>query len=124
MTSKQNGVAALVPAQVIQFSQKRAEAVLDLQKKLLDACDEAGRDWVTRFKSEVELWSELSTKLATTRSIPEGTEAIGECLSQRMQLVAEDGQRLFREGQRVVGTATRSLLHWWPTANKEDPLHG
>jgi hypothetical protein len=112
-------VAAPVPAQLIQFGQKRAEAILDLQKELLDACDEAGRDWVTRFKSEVELWSELSTKLATTQSITEGAEAVGECLSQRMQLAAEDGQRLVHEGQKVVGTVTRSLFSWWPTANKD-----
>ena len=123
MTNKQNGetisVAALVPAQLIQFGQKRAEAILDLQKELLDVCDEAGRDWVTRFKSEVELWSELNTKLVTTRSIPEGAEAVGECLSQRMQLAAEDSQRLVQEGQKIVGTVTRSLFNWWSTANKD-----
>jgi len=99
-------VTALGPLQLVQFGQNRAEKVLDLQKDLLDACDEANRDWITRLRSEVRLWSEFATKLAMAQTIPEVAEAYGECLSHRAQLVAEDGQRLFAEGQKIVDTVT------------------
>jgi hypothetical protein len=31
--------------------------MLRLQKELLDMCEQASRDWLTRLKSETELWT-------------------------------------------------------------------
>ena len=52
------------------------EAMLHTQKELFDAYEAASHLWLIRVKSEVDLWSELATRLATTRSAP---EAIGAC---------------------------------------------
>src|SRR5262249_35261340 len=52
----------------VQVWKERTEAMLRLQKELLDMCEQASRDWLTRLKSETELWSGLATKLAETRS--------------------------------------------------------
>lgn len=104
------------PTQLLQFAEERADRMFDLQKELLAAYDEAGRAWVARVKSEVDLWSDLATKLTGARNVPEGMEAYGACASQRLQLAAEDGQRLFREGQKVIDTVTRSLSQLWPHA--------
>ena len=45
--------------------------MLAMQKELLETCDQASRAWLDRVKSEVELWTELPTKLSSTRSLPD-----------------------------------------------------
>jgi hypothetical protein len=74
-----------------------------LQKELLEAYMQ-----VTRMQSEVALWPELATKLTATRSVPEALETCSKYVSKRMQMAAEDGQRLFYEGQQI---AQKSMDH-------------
>ena len=96
-------------AGIMQLGKERTEAMLAVQKQLLDGYEEASRAWIARVKSEVELWSELAAKLSASSSIPEGMEAYRECVSHRMQMAAEDGKRLFDEGQKIIGTLTKSF---------------
>jgi len=94
---------------IMQIGKERTEAMLAVQRELLDGYEEAGRAWIARVKSEVELWSDLAAKLSASASIPEGMEAYRECVSHRMQMAAEDGRRLFEEGQKIIGTLTKSF---------------
>src|SRR5262249_33905131 len=54
-----------------KFGKEQTEAMMGGQKELLEACEQASRAWLARIKSEVDLWSGLATKLASTRSGPE-----------------------------------------------------
>jgi hypothetical protein len=96
-------------AGIMQLGKERTEAMLAVQKQLLDGYEEASRAWIARVKSEVELWSELAAKLSASSSIPEGMEAYRECVSHRMQMATEDGKRLFDEGQKIIGALTKSF---------------
>ena len=101
----------------LKSGKEQTEAMLGMQKELLDAYEQASRAWLARVKSEVDLWSELATKLAGTRSVPDALGAYQECVSQRMQMAAEDGRRLSDDCQKVLQTITRSLSNGWPTAS-------
>jgi hypothetical protein len=93
------------------------EAMLHTQKELFDAYETVGHLWLTRVKSEVDLWSELATRLATTRSAPEAIGACQETVAQRVRMAAEDGQRLIDEWQEITGIVTRSLSEGRPTGS-------
>lgn len=84
-------------------------AMLTTQKEFFEAYEQMGRAWVARVQSEVDLWTTLATKLAATRSVPEAMGAFQECASQRMRMIAEDGQRLSGQCQEMVSKITRSL---------------
>ena len=86
---------------IFNIGQERAEAATALQKELLEAYEQASRAWLARVQSEVALWSELATKLTATRSVPEALEAYSKCVSQWMQMTAEDGQRLLTTASRL-----------------------
>jgi hypothetical protein len=60
------------------------------------------------------MWSDLATKLAATRTVPEILEAYSQCASQRMQVAAEDGRRLFEQSQQITQKINRSLANVWP----------
>src|SRR5215813_2086698 len=68
-----------------------------------------------RLKSEVDLWSELATKLTGTHSTSEAMGAYQECVAKRMQMAAEDGRRLSDDCQKVMQMITRSMSNGWPT---------
>jgi hypothetical protein len=60
-------------------------------------------------KSEVELWTELATKPSSTRAFPEPLGTYQECVTQRMQMAAEDGRWMSNEYQRFLQKFTRLL---------------
>jgi hypothetical protein len=88
--------------------EQTTEAMLGLQNELLEGYQQTSRAWLARVKSEIELWSELATKLAATRSAPEAMEIYQQCIAQRTQMAAEDWQRLSEDFQRFTQTTTRS----------------
>jgi hypothetical protein len=90
---------------------------LGMQKELLDAFEQANRAWLARVKSEVDLWSGLATKLAATRSLPEALGTYQECVTQRMQMAAEDGRRMSDECQKFLQKFTQQSTNGWPTGS-------
>jgi hypothetical protein len=96
---------------------EQTEAMLGLQKELLEAYEQASHAWIARIKSELDLWSELATKLAGTRSAPEASGAYQECIAQRMQMATEDWRRLSDDYQKVMQTITQSTSNGRPMAS-------
>jgi hypothetical protein len=97
-------------AQLLQFGKERTDAMLNVHKELLDAYQEASKAWISRVQSEVQFWSELAGKLAASRSVPEGLGAYSDGISHRLGMAAEDGRRLFEDGQKMVVSITRSIF--------------
>src|SRR5262249_46563606 len=42
------------------LGKEQTEAILSMQKELLDAYDQSSRAWLARVKTEVDLWSDLA----------------------------------------------------------------
>ena len=95
---------------------KRVQQATATQKELLNAYDQAIRHWTDRTQSEMTLWTNLGSKLTTTRSVPEAYEAFGKCVSQQMKMTAEDAQRLLNDYQQMTQKVTQSFNNggWWP----------
>src|SRR5262245_15059256 len=91
----------------LNWSKGRTEAALALQKALLEAYGQASSAWLARVQSEVALLSDLATKLMSTHSVPEALEAYTKCVSQQMQMTAEDGKRLLDECQQITQKITQ-----------------
>ena len=99
-------------------AQEGSEAMVNMQKELLDGYEQASRAWLARVKSEVDLWSDLATKLSATRSMPEALESYQKFVTQRMQMAAEDGRQLVEDCQKITQKMTRSLSGTgWPTTS-------
>src|SRR6476619_6254763 len=92
---------------------ERTEAILTMQKELLSAYEKASHAWLARVKSEVELWTGLAQKLTATRSVPEAVAAYQECVTERMKMAAEDGQRIAEECHKGMNKLSGALSHGW-----------
>jgi len=92
----------------VELANEGTEAMLRLQKELLELYDQASRDWLAQLKSEAELWSGLATKLAGTRSVPDAIKSYQEWISQRVEMTAADAQRLSDECGTIMQKINRS----------------
>ena len=92
----------------VELANEQTEAMLRLQKELLELYDQASRDWLAQLKSEAELWSGLATKLAGTRSVPDAIKSYQEWISQRVEIAAADAQRLSDECGTIMQKINRS----------------
>ena len=95
------------------FKPGQSEAMAGLQKEMVDAYEQASQAWLARVKSEVDLWTQLGTRLMATRSAPEAMQVYQECLAQRMRMAAEDGQKMSDDCQKFAQKVTRSLSSGW-----------
>ena len=91
------------------MGQERTEAMRNMQKELLDGFDQASHAWLARVKSEADFWAELTSKLSTTKSVPEALETYQKSMTQRMQMATEDGRRMAEDCQRMMGRITQSM---------------
>ncbi|HET9718417.1 MAG TPA: phasin family protein [Pseudolabrys sp.] len=96
-------------ADVVNWGQHQTQAALDLQKAIVESCEHASRLWINRMQSEISLWSDLASKLSSTKSFPEALEAYTKCLSQRMQMAADDGRKLVEEAQQITQKFAQSV---------------
>jgi hypothetical protein len=91
----------------------QSPAMADVQKDLVVADEQASQAWLARVKSEVDLWTQLGTRLMATRSPPEAMQAYQECLAQRMRMAAEDGQKMSEDCQKFAQKIAGSLSNGW-----------
>ena len=90
------------------FNMGQSGEMLAMQKHLLEAYAQASSAWVSRVKLEADLWSQLAGSIMASRSIPEALSAYQQCVAQRMQMAAEDGQRLTHDTQEFMTAISRS----------------
>lgn len=105
-------------APFLDFGKDGTQAMLNMQKELLAAYEQANRAWLARVKSEADFWSDLASKMTATRSVPEAMGAYQESVARRMRMAAEDGQRLFDDCRRIAEKLTGSLSNMRPTGDK------
>jgi Phasin protein len=98
-----------VPPSVVNWGQHQTEAALNFQKTIMESCEQASRTWIDRMQSEISLWSDLANKLSSTKSVPEAFETYTKCMSQRIQMAADDGRKLVEEAQHITQRFAQSL---------------
>ena len=101
------------PAQLAEMGKKQVEAMVDVQKELTKAIDEANRQWAARIKAETDLAAEFAAKLTAARSIPETATICQEWMTRRMAFFAEDSQRFVADIQKLTTATTRMLPKGW-----------
>ncbi len=90
------------------LGRESTDAMLCMQKELLEACEHASRAWLSRVRREANLWSKLANELMTIGAAP---RALSDCqneMTRRMQAATEDGRRMAEDIQKAVDAMVRS----------------
>ena len=98
----------LVP-DMAEIRKKRVADFVNVQTELLNKFHETNRQWLDRMQSEANLASDFAEKVVMARSIPDAMTACQEWANRRFEMMAEDGKRLFADGQKFIEASTRLL---------------
>ena len=90
------------------LDQNQRDAVVKLQNEFIDEVEIIGRAWFGRVRSEIEICTDLATKLSKSRTLPEGLAAYRGWVSQHVQISFENGQLLFDETQKMIAAFSRA----------------
>src|SRR5579859_6613729 len=101
-TEKTMQSATLIPSEIIDVTRKRIEALLDVQKELMQMLEGINHDLFNRAKKEAELATEFVGKLAGARSVPDATSTYHEWATKEMELLAADGHQMFAHGEKLM----------------------
>jgi hypothetical protein len=101
----------LFPAALAETGKQRVEDMINFQTELFRYLQETNQKWLARMQSEAVMASEFVTKLATARSFPETATVCQEWTNRRIELLAQDGQRLFADTKKMMEAGARVLAN-------------
>lgn len=86
---------------------------------VLNRLQETNRQWFDRMQSEARLASDFANKVIAGPSIPDAMTACQECANRRFEMMAEDGKRLFADGQKLVEAGTHRLSNGFSVKGRD-----
>lgn len=111
MTQAENSSNPVLPnlmsPEMARISGNNIETLAAVQKEFLDALSKANRVWITYFNEEAALASNFTEKLTKTKSIPDAAAAYQEWMSQHMELLSKQAQKVLAETQDFTKACTQ-----------------
>jgi hypothetical protein len=99
--------------QMANANQRVANFIFGTQKLMLEEFVFTSNAMVERAQTEMHLFSELASKMASAHSIKDIRTMYEECSKHQIEFVRRDSDRLFRHGERLI-EATSSLFKSHP----------
>lgn len=99
----------LMSPEMAGIGKKTFETFAAIQKEFLDALSTANRAWIAYLSEEAALNSDFTKKVTTTRSIPEAASAYQEWVSQQMELLSTQAQKVLAEAQDFTKACTQIM---------------
>jgi hypothetical protein len=92
-----------------------AEDMLNFQSQfygyLFGYLQDVNQSWFALMQAEATVASEFASKLTAARSVADCASAYQQWLSRHMELLAQDGQRLFADTQKLMTTGARAFTN-------------
>jgi hypothetical protein len=106
---EKSSLSKLTPTGLAAMGEKRMEEFAKVQAVIFSALHEAHQRWLGHMQSEARLASEFTARVTSARSIPDAMSACREWTSQRLEMMADEGNHLLAESRKVVETGARFL---------------
>ena len=94
--------ASIASQQFADMGRQSMEAMMEMQKGFLNAFQELHKQWISGVNAEAALASDLLTKLAAAKSVPDAAIACQGCANRQMEILAESGRQLAAAGEKMV----------------------
>jgi hypothetical protein len=101
--------AANAEAEAAKLNQGALEFMLGAQKMVLEEMVFLGDEMLERTQTEIHLFTEFVTKMASAHSVQDVKTMCQECGQHQLDFFRRDSERLFRHGERMIA-ATSNLI--------------
>ena len=98
-----------------QFSDTNRHAlhfIFSAQKLMLDEMMLAGPEVFDRARTEMHLFSELTSKIAEAHSVNNFQTMWEECSRHQIDFLRRESERLFKHGERLIETTSKLIGNW------------
>jgi hypothetical protein len=106
---EKSSLSNLAPTGLAAMGEKRMEEFAKVQAVIFSTLHETHQRWLGRMQSEARLASEFTERMTSARSIPDAMTACREWTSQRLEMMADEGNHLLAESRKVMETGVRFL---------------
>jgi hypothetical protein len=106
-------LAANAEAEATKLNQGALEFMLGAQKMMLEELVFLGDEMLQRTQTEMHLFTEFVTKMASAHSVNDIKTMCQDCSQHQLDFFRRDSERLFRHGERMIA-ATSNLISGRP----------
>jgi hypothetical protein len=103
----------MAPNEIAKMAEERAKEMVGMQKEMLEAVAEMNQRWLSCASAQAALASELGTKLAAARSLPDVAALYQEWMAQQTKMITEQNERFLADTRKVMEAMTRGLPRNW-----------
>ncbi|UPJ53324.1 hypothetical protein IVB30_19625 [Bradyrhizobium sp. 200] len=96
-------------AEAAKLNQGALEFMLGAQKMMIEELAFLGDEMLERTQTEMHLFTEFVTKMATAHSVRDIRTTCQECGQHQLDFFRRDSERLFRHGEQMIA-ATSNLI--------------
>lgn len=93
-------------AKIAKASERAAGFLFGAQKLMLEEFVFLSNEFLDRAKTEMHLFSELTSKMAGAHSVKDIRTMYEECGKHQLEFIRRDCDRVFKNGERVVEAAS------------------
>ena len=104
---------AMAAGEIAKMAEQRTKDMVGMQKEMLDALTEMNNRWLGCASAQAALASELGTKLAAARSLPDVAALYQEWMAQQTKIIAEQNERFMADTRKVMEAMTRGFPRSW-----------
>src|SRR5262245_61339213 len=95
------GPVGMAPGEIAKMAEERTKEMVGMQKEMLDTLTEMNQRWLSCASAQAALASELGTKLAAARSLPDVAALYQEWMAQQTKIITEQNERFVSDARKV-----------------------
>jgi hypothetical protein len=103
----------MAPGEIAKMTEDRLKEMGGVQKQMLDTIAEMNQRWLSCASAQATLASDLGSKLAGARSLPDVAALYQEWMAQQTKMIAEQNERFLEDARKVMEAMTRSFPRSW-----------
>jgi hypothetical protein len=90
-------------------NKRLVDFMFGVQKAMLEELIFVGTEVLDRARTETQLFSEFSSKMAASHSVKDLRTMCKECGQHQIDFIRRDSERIFKHGERMIETAADLL---------------
>jgi len=103
----------MAPGEIAKMAEDRLKDMTGVQKQMLDTIAEMNQRWLGCASAQAALASDLGSKLAGARSLPDVAALYQEWMAQQTKMIAEQNERFLEDARKVMEAMTRAFPRSW-----------
>jgi hypothetical protein len=101
-------------ARATQANRSALDFIFGAQKVMLEEIAFVSNEMFDRTRTEMHLFSEITSKIAGAHSVKDMKAMCEECRQHQIDFIRRDSERLFRHGERMVEATSKLLANPLP----------